>query len=299
MIELRQLRAFVTTAELLHFGRAAERLHLAQPALSRQIRQLERQLGAALFERDQRSVRLTDAGAALLPEARATLAQAERAADAVAAAARGEVGVLRVGFLSTTANYLMPPVVRAFRERHPRIALRAEEMSIARLVGELRERRLDAGLSRPPLVDDLASETIMREPVAAVLPAGHPLAGRESLRLAELAAEPWVLTHRSAWPPWHRLYDEDFRRAGFTPNVVERGTSVQNLLALVAAGVGVTRLALSSRTLRHGGVAFVPLEGEEAETVVLWHPAADRPALAAFRAVVRDLARSDDLTRAG
>jgi DNA-binding transcriptional LysR family regulator len=289
----------VTTAELLHFGRAAERLHIAQPALSRQIRQLERLLGTALFERDQRSVRLTDAGVALLPEARATLAQAERAVGAVDAAARGEVGELRVGFLSTTANYLMPPIVRAFRERHPRVALRAEEMSIARLVDELRDRSLDAALSRPPLVDDLASETVLREPVAAVLPTGHPLAGSASLRLTELGDEPWVLTRRSSWPPWHRHYDEEFRRAGFTPNVVQRGTSVQNLLGLVAAGVGITRLALSSQTLRQSGVVFVPLEDEEAETVLVWHPDSRRPTLEAFRAIVRELARGTDLTVAG
>ena len=134
-----------------------------------------------------------------------------------------------------------------------------EELPIAQLVARLRDGTLDAGLSRPPLVDDLVTEEIMREPVAAVLPTGHRLASAESLTLADLADEPWVLTGRSTWPPWHRKYDRDFAAAGYEPRVVQRGTSPQNLLALVAAGVGVTRLPLSSRSLRDGGVVFVPL----------------------------------------
>jgi DNA-binding transcriptional LysR family regulator len=135
--------------------------------------------------------------------------------------------------------------------------------------------------------------------VAAVLPAGHPLAGREELELAELADEPWVLTARSSWPPWHRLYDEVFARAGFAPRVAQRGTSPQNLLALVAAGVGVTRLPVSSRTLRDSGVAFVPLAGEEAEVVLAWRPERIAPALAPFAAIVREVARELDPIAAG
>lgn len=140
---------------------------------------------------------------------------------------------------------------------------------------------------------------MLREPVAAVLPEGHPLAGRSQIALAELANEPWVLTPRTSWPPWHRKYDEDFARAGYRPRVVQRGTSPQNLLALVAAGVGVTRLPLSARSLRDSGVAFVPLAGDEAEVVLAWRPGARNPALPALRAVVRELARTTDLTARG
>jgi FAD/FMN-containing dehydrogenase len=154
-------------------------------------------------------------------------------------------------------------------------------------------------LTRPPLVDDLVAETVLSEPVAAVLPAGHPLAARAELELAELAGEPWVLTTRSSWPPWHRSYDEDFARAGFAPRIVERGTSVQHLLALVAAGVGVTRLALSSRSLRGGGVVFVPLTGDETQVVLARRPQHAPPALAPFAAVVREVAREVDPVTAG
>jgi DNA-binding transcriptional LysR family regulator len=140
---------------------------------------------------------------------------------------------------------------------------------------------------------------VLTEPVAAVLPAGHPLAGRAELDLAALADEPWVLTARRSWPPWHGLYDDEFARAGFAPRVVQRGTSPQNLLALVAAGVGVTRLPVSSRSLRDSGVAFVPLAGDEAEVVIAWRTDRVVPALAPFAAVVREVARELDPVAAG
>lgn len=295
--ELRQLRYFVAVAEDRNLTRAAARLHIAQQSLSQQIRTLETQLGVALFERSTRGVGLTGAGAVLLREARPVLAQAERAVEAVRRAARGEQGELRVGFLASVANYMMPPLVRAFRERHPGVTLRTEDVTIAALAAALREGRLDAGVSRPPEVDDLATEEILREPVAAVLPEGHPLADRDELTLADLADEPWVLTPRASWPPWHRKYDEDFARAGFRPRVVERGTSVQSLLALVAAGVGVTRLPLSARSLRDGGVSFVPLTGDVACVVVVWRPGASNPALPALRAVAREVGATQAQSR--
>jgi DNA-binding transcriptional LysR family regulator len=297
--ELRQLRYFVAVAEERNLTRAAGRLHIAQQSLSQQIRTLEAQLGVTLFERSTRGVELTAVGAVLLREARPVLAQAERAVEAVRRAARGEQGELRVGFLSTVANYFMPPVVRAFRERHPAVTLHTEDIPIAALVAGLRDGTLDAGLSRPPLVDDLATEVVLREPVAAVLPEGHPLADRAELTLADLADEPWVLTPRASWPPWHRSYDEDFARAGYRPRVVQRGTTPQGLLALVAAGVGVTRLTLSSRSLRDSGVAFVPLAGDDAYVVLVWRADALNPALPALREVVHEVARTIDVAAAG
>jgi DNA-binding transcriptional LysR family regulator len=298
-MELRQLRYFVAVAEEGSLTRAAARLHIAQQSLSQQIRTLETQLGATLFLRSSRGAELTDAGAVLLREARPVLAQAARAVEAVRQAARGGQGSLRVGFLSSVANYVMPPVVRAFRERHPGVTLHVEDVAIATLVERLRAGDLDAGLTRPPQVDDLETEVVLREPVAAVLPSDHPLAGRSEIALAELADEPWVLTPRASWPPWHAKYDEDFARAGFRARVAQRGTSPQNLLALVAAGVGVTRLPLSARTLRDSGVAFVPLAGDEAAVVLAWRPGARNPALPLLRAVVHDVARTTDLTAAG
>jgi DNA-binding transcriptional LysR family regulator len=287
--DLRQLRYVVTIAEEGSFTAAAARLHVAQQSLSEQIALIERRLGAALFDRGPQGVALTVVGAALLPEARAALAAADRAFDVARRAASGERAELRVAFLSSVANHLLPPVVRGLSEQAPELAIKTEELPIAQLVTRLRDGTLDAGLSRPPLVDDLVTEEIMREPVAAVLPTGHRLAGAEALTLADLADESWVLTARSTWPPWHRKYDRDFAAAGYEPRVVQRGTSPQNLLALVAAGVGVTRLPLSSRSLRDGGVVFVPLRGEDAAIALVTNPASAQPALALLREVLHAL----------
>ena len=148
-------------------------------------------------------------------------------------------------------------------------------------------------------MEDIAIEVVLEEPVAAVLPAGHDYADAESLTLADLANDPWVLTPRSSWAPWHEKYDRDFTAAGFVPDVVHRGSSVQGLLALVAAGVGVTRLPLSARTLRDSGVVFVPLRGDTASVVIAWNDSRPHPGVDLLRALTRDLAGRMDLLAAG
>ena len=297
--ELRQLRYFVTVAEELSFTNAAGRLGIAQQSLSQQINVLERTLGVRLFDRDTRGTRLTEIGVLFLPEARTVLERAEHAVSTVQRAARGEVGRLSLAFLASTANYLLPPIVRAFRARCPAVELAVDDVTIAQLVAGIQAGRYDAGFTRPPLVDGLASRTLISERVCAVLPSGHALADREELRLVDLAKEPWVLTERSSWPPWHRKYDDDFQEAGFEPKVVQRATSVQNLLGLVAAGVGVSRLTESSQSLRRTGVVFVPLAGEVARTEMVWLPQARKPALHRLLEVVTELAATTDLTTAG
>ncbi|MEU4236799.1 LysR family transcriptional regulator [Actinoplanes sp. NPDC026619] len=295
-VELRQLRYFVAVAEHLSFTRAARDLHLAQQSLSQQIGALERQLGVRLFDRDTRGTRLAPAGAAFLPEARAVL---ERAEAAVAVARRAGHGHLDLGFLSSTANYMLPAIVRAIRERLPELTLTTHDLAIGDLVAGLRDGRLDVAFTRPPLVPGLATAAIATEPVCAVLPAGHPLAGRASVRLAELAGEGWVLTPRDSWPPWHERYDQEFAAAGFEPRVVQRAAGVPSLLGLVAAGVGVTRLARSAQSIRRTGVAFVPLEGDQAETVMAWNPSHEPAALPQLRELVAALAATVDLTDLG
>ncbi|WP_158883874.1 LysR family transcriptional regulator [Amycolatopsis anabasis] len=298
--ELRQLRYFTAVAEELSFTRAAARLNIAQQSLSQQINALERALGAKLLDRDNRGTRLSEIGRVFLPEAQAVLDRADRAVETVGRAVRGEVGRLDLAFLSSAANFLLPPVVRAVRQRFPDIELTTDAVSIGELVTGLREGRYDAAFSRPPLVDDLAEQPLITERVCVVLPEDHHLADRTELRLADLAGEPWVLTPRSSWPPWHRKYDQDFANAGFEPNVVQRAASVQNLLGLVAAGVGITRLAQSAHSLRRTGVVFVPLAGESASTVAVWRPDAEKPALRSLLAVVTELAADGtDLTQAG
>jgi DNA-binding transcriptional LysR family regulator len=297
--ELRQLRYFVAVADETSFTRAAAGLHIAQQSLSQQITVLERSLGARLFDRDARGTRLTAVGQLFLPEARAVLARADEAVATLGRAVRGEIGTVRLAFLTTTANYLLPPIVRVIRERFPDLEVTTAEAAIAELVDGLRQRRFDLAFTRPPLVTGLASRTLLTEEVCAVLPADHPLAGRASLKLADLAGEPWVLTPRTSWEPWHHSYDADFAAAGFTPRVVQRAATVQGLLGLVAAGVGVTRLTRSSHSLRRSGVAFVPLQDDVARTELVWLPGHDNPAIPVIADVAAELAATTDLTEAG
>jgi DNA-binding transcriptional LysR family regulator len=297
--DLRQLRYFVAVAEESSYTRAAERLTMSQQSMSQQITLLERMLGVKLFDRDTRGTGLTAVGALFLPEARAVLARAEEAVDVVARAARGEIGSLCLAFLATTTNYLLPPVVRAVRQRLPELRLTTQETTIAPLVEGLFKGRYDVAFTRPPLVDGLETRTLVSEPVCAVLPAGHPLAGRSELTLGELAGERWVLTPRSSWEPWHQAFDASFRTAEFTPDVVQRDASVQGLLGLVAAGVGVTRLARSASSLRRTGVVFVPLTGGFVPTEMVWLPGNTSPALHALLDVVTEVAASTDLTESG
>ncbi|GAB3865468.1 LysR family transcriptional regulator [Micromonospora andamanensis] len=298
-VELRQLRYFVAVAEHLSFSRAAEHLNLAQQSLSQQIRALERGLGVRLFDRDTRGTRLTAAGRVFLPEARAVLARFDTAVVVVQRDDRAEVGRLNLAFLTSTANYMLPPVVRAMRERFPDLELKTYNVPIDELVAGLRTGRFDAAFTRPPLVSDLATRALAVEPVCAVLPTGHPLATRDVLRLSDLAGEKWVLTPRESWPPWHAKYDQDFAAAGFTPRVVQRAAGVPNLLGLVAAGVGVTRLARSARSIRRTGVVFVPLADDHAETVVAWMPTRRGPALRNLLDVTATLTGTADLTSEG
>lgn len=271
----------------------------SQQSLSQQIGTLERSLGVLLFDRDTRGTRLTAAGEVFLPEARAVLARVDTAVGVVRRAARGETGHLNLAFLTSTANYMLPPVVRAMRERFPDLELTTYNVPIDELVAGLRTGRFDAAFTRPPLVADLKTRTLAVEPVCAVLPAGHPLATRDVLQLSDLASENWVLTPRESWPPWHAKYDHDFAAAGFAPTVVQRADSVPNLLGLVAAGVGVTRLARSARSIRRTGVVFVPLADDHAETVVAWAPTREGAAQRNLLDVTATLTGQADLTSEG
>ncbi|MEE6262539.1 LysR family transcriptional regulator [Plantactinospora sonchi] len=297
--DLRQFRYFVAVAEESSFTRAAGRLMITQQSLSQQINALERILGAKLFDRDSRGTRMTDTGALFLPEARAVLDRADEAVAVVRRAVRGETGQLHLAFLATTANHLLPPVIRAARERLPQVGLSTEETTIGLLVEGLFDGRYDLAFTRPPQVPGLAARTIATEQVCVVLPEGHPLADRTELTLSELADERWVMTPHSSWEPWHHTFDENFRAAGFTPDIVARDTSVQGLLGLVAAGVGITRLGWSAQNLRRSGVVFVPLVGETAPTEMVWLPDNTSPALRRMVDVVTELAATTDLTTTG
>lgn len=258
-MELRHLRYFVALAEELHFGRAADRLGVAQPPLSRQIAQMEAELGTPLFSRTSRRVTLTAAGAAYLERVRRILADVEGAARVALRAADGQAGQLRVGFTSHLAYRFLPELLGAFRgTRTPEVAVEARELSTAQQTKALHDGEIDLGLLTLPVGDEsLIIRRLFREPIVLVLPAGHRLARGSAdtpVELANLRGEPFVLC-----PRYHRAGStqtilDHCRQAGFEPRVTQEIEHKQALVGLIAAGVGLSLLPQSMTGLLHEGV---------------------------------------------
>jgi DNA-binding transcriptional LysR family regulator len=259
-MELRHLRYFVVLAEELHFSRAAQRLGISQPPLSQQIRALEADLKAPLFERTNRRVELTEAGRALLIEARATLDQAERAAAVVGQAQRGQIGELRIGF-APSAPLIAPftATLLAFRKAAPGVRLVLDDQVSTQQIEALLERRLHIGVVRSPampdLPDALTAIELHREPLAVFLPADHVLARPRAVPLKALAGEPFVFFPRTHGTSLHDQVHALCRRAGFVPRIAQEARANATILALVAVGLGVSILPQSLSGIAVANVA--------------------------------------------
>jgi DNA-binding transcriptional LysR family regulator len=278
LVELRHVRYFVAVAEELHFGRAALRLRIAQPALSQQIQRLEAELGVRLLIRNRRRVALSPAGAAFLPEARAALAQAERAARVARRTAAGELGRLVLGFVGSVTDELLPRVLPAFRTRCPGLRLELREMTSAEQVAALERGELDLGLLRPPAAG-LSTRLICREPLLLALPAGHRLAGREEVDGGELDGEPFVLFPRHKGPGLYDLIIDYCRRSGVSPDIVQEAVQMQTITALVAAGTGLAVVPSSQRAVSRSGLVFRPLRNAPTvDLVAAWSDPRRTPA---------------------
>ncbi len=291
-MELRHLRYFVAVAEELHFGRAAARLGISQPPLSQQIRQLERELGFELFQRTRRRVRLTEAGAVYLEEARGILSRVGQAGAAARRVARGEAGALAVGFVASATYGLLPTLFRRFRERNPEVALALNEMSTADQVAALRSGRIQLGFARRPVGDEaLAAVPLLDEPLRVALPRAHRLASRRSVPLRDLAAEPFVLFPRAPRPGWMDFVAGVCRQAGFQPEVTQETLELSTTVALVAAGIGVTLVPASAEALQLAGVVYRPLAPPAPRTrlLALYRPDDQAPAVARFLEVAREV----------
>src|SRR6478609_8134486 len=238
-MELRHLRSFAVLAEERHFGRAAERLHLAQPALSQQIKQLERELGVDLFVRTTRRVDLTEAGARLVGHARDVLAGVDRARDDLAALSSGHAGRVSVGFVGTATYDVLPRVAQEVRRELPGVELELRgELLSPQLAAGLADRTYDLALLRPPETG-LDARTLRTERLVAVLPAQHPLASRRRIGLSALKDEAFVMHpsgHRSSM---HARVLEACAAAGFEPAPVVEVSETATLVVFVAAGLGV------------------------------------------------------------
>jgi DNA-binding transcriptional LysR family regulator len=264
-MELRHLRYFVAAAEELHFRRAAERLGIAQPALSQQIQQLEQEIEALLFHRLTRGVELTDAGRAFVEDARIILDHVEQAKAKAQRVARGDQGMIRIGFTgSASFNPLVPGVIQDYRARFPGIAVSLIESGTSQLVDSLRAGRVDAAFIRSPSreVDGLFVVSIIEEEMLIALPSRHDLAASASLSLEALSGEPFILFPRANSP---EVYDNIVlacRRAGFSPKIIQQAPEVASALNLIAAGEGVSIVPASMQHMQPQGVAYRAILGD-------------------------------------
>ena len=258
-MELRHLRYFQALSEELNFSRAADRVHVVQSALSRQIAALEQELGVRLFDRTSRGVRLTVAGKALKERVDAILPKLDDALEITRLTASGELGRLEIGYIAAAMWSILPPTLREHRLRHPQVLFRIRELPMAgEQLEPLLDGTLDVAFVRPlARFRTLAFEPLFREPLVAALPESHPLAARNAIELAELADEPFVLMSRTAYPEAHDLFAQACLDAGFTPRILDEGDS-PNAMRMVALGFGVALAPSSARRSGLPGIAFRP-----------------------------------------
>lgn len=298
-VELRQLRYFVVLGEELHFRRAAERLHLAQPALSQAIKRLERALGTRLLERTTRTVVLTPAGEAFLPEARLAVFHADRAVAAARRHTQASGATVRLGFVSALATAFAPLVARRFYERQPDADLRLAELTKRAQLEALGTGELDVALvygDDETTSNGFVSEVLRDEPLYVAVPAGHRLAERSSVRLEELAREPWIAIAPESDGDGRELLRSLARRAGFEPLVIQEATNLHSCLGLVGAGLGIALAPAIAVGEPHEGVAFARISDAPCVRLhALVAPGASRTASVVV-GVARDLARSGGLT---
>lgn len=279
------MRSFVAVAEDLHFGRAAARLHLTPSAVSQHLTRLERELGTALLDRTSRSVTLTAAGEAVLPEARRALRAVAAARSVALRAASGETGRLRIGFVDSAAYDLLPRLLAAFHQRFPEVHLDLRETSTEAQIADLGDE-VDASITRDvePL-EGVALTPLVEEPLVAAVDDEHPLASREALDLAELADEAFVLFPREHVPMVYDRLIGVCHVAGFRPREGAQALQYATMLGLVAAGYGVAVVPAAARVVGSEHVAYLPLRDEHAVSALeLALPAAAPSPLArAFR----------------
>jgi DNA-binding transcriptional LysR family regulator len=288
----RHLRFFVAVAEELHFTRAANRLRVAQPHLSQEIRRLERELDVELFVRTKRSVALTPAGQVFLDRVRVVFDATADAVQAAQRASRGEIGRLLVGIVSTPAYGVIPGAFAQFRRAYPHVELVLSEYNSEAGLEAVRTGRLDLCLLHPPrsVEPALNVETLWLEPLVVVLPQKHALAGLKRISLQRLRSEPWVLWRRELAS---RLYDEIVgacTASGFEPRVAQRTMRLTTVVSLVASGMGVGLIPITIAQLGIGGAIYRHLRPPSVKVPLsfVWQRGQSPPALAPFMTVVRD-----------
>jgi DNA-binding transcriptional LysR family regulator len=288
-MELRHLRYFVAVAEELHFGRAAERLHLSQPPVSLALKELEQELGVTLLERTSRRIALTRAGEDALRDARAVLAAADLLKRRAREAAKGLMGTLSIGFISLPAYSFLPPLLHRFTGDYQRVKLALQEGTSDQILRDVEGGALDVGLvfQTPDLAPALQARPVQKEPLVVALPETHPLAGARSVSLARLANERFLGFERHLGPLMFDAIVATCMRHGFSPQLFP-ARQMHTIVSLVSGGIGVALVPASVQALHREGVVYRPMRGEKTmvETVAVWRKADDAPLVRAFLALL-------------
>ena len=292
-MELRQLRYFLAVAEELHFGKAAERVFIAQSPLSRQIKQLEDELNVQLFRRTKRSVELTDAGRALIPEAEGILSATRRAKETAVGVQQGRIGQLTIGFTQSATYTLFPRILKQYIAMSPRVELHfREHMLTPEQVLGLTTSRLDLGFLRPPLANpDIELLPVMQEKLVVAVPEESALARKSTIALEDLANENFVTFSKSIDSSLSAAVLGLCHATGFQPRITQEAKEVATIVMLVASGLGVALVPASASAIRQQGAAFRPLAGESPTlTVALaWNRNTRSVARDRFVAVAREI----------
>ncbi|MBA1203313.1 LysR family transcriptional regulator [Pseudomonas capeferrum] len=269
MIETRLLHQFIAVAEELHFNRAAERLHMAQPPLSQAIRRLEQEIGAPLFERTNRSVSLTPAGAAFLESAKKVLGLLDESVEKTRRVAQGVEGHLTLTFINIAPYGALLCALSRFRSAFPAVSFTMQEATTREQVEALEHGRADLGFMRPPgrTAPGLRFESILREPIMVALPTTHRLAHRKTISLAALQDDAFVSSPRHLGQGFHDQLVQLCEAAGFMPRIAQQARQLQTLVALVAAGFGVALLPASLAQERRENVVFRPIQVKAPDTL--------------------------------
>jgi DNA-binding transcriptional LysR family regulator len=291
-VELRHFRYFVALAEELHFGRAAQRLHISQPPLSQQIAALEKEIGVRLLRRTSRIVELTEAGKRFLEQARETLAQAGNAVSLARRAAQGEIGRLQVGFVPVCGVF--PVAIRRFMRRNPDVRVTLRNMASADQLDAILHGRLDLGFVHCPIsVAGLECQTVETHALVAALPTNHRLASHRTIPWRALEGEPFIGFPRVSAPAAYDVLMGRLRDAGLNPNVVHETDSLLARLRMVGAGAGIALVPSYAAKFPRPGVGLRPMAPPRTVVQIgLVHcPTHLTPAIARFTAVVREIAR--------
>jgi DNA-binding transcriptional LysR family regulator len=296
VFDLSQLRCFVTVAEELHFGRAAVRLNMTQPPLSRQIQVLEHIIDAPLLERTSRSVRLTPAGRSFLPEARRILKLAESAAQVARRIAMGKTGSLKIGFTAAAAYGFLPELIAACRARLPEVDFSLKEMVSGDQLEALASGQIDAGLLRPPIArPELATLRVVAEPLLAAIPRKHRLASAETISIRDFDDQPFVMYSPYESRYFHDLLLSLFTRADVLPRYVQHLSQIHSILAMVRAGLGVSIVPAAAASLKIADVKLRPLKlrtQTPVELFMVWRRDYDSPLLPPLIEIAGELAPS-------